>query len=132
MLTICGIPGTGHDSSTVNNNVAEWYKKKDYLDCWKIVPATVEKPCWQLLNNYVEQLWQPLLNNYESNWWKTVPVFFKTIKLEILEQLCLVQLLLNNHLLLKNRTRQCLTILPATVEQLCQHLLNNCNCVTEC
>ena len=64
MWIICGIPGTGHDSSTVNNNIAEWYhhRKKERLSwpldnqmlySWRILKNHAGK-CWTIMSGTVE------------------------------------------------------------------------------
>ena len=98
---MCCIPGTWHDSSTVNITIEEFcqQRKKKNLDhgYWRIVPATIEESCqWQL-------------KNCTSHYWRIVPV--------AVEKSC--QQLLNN------RASDCWTIVPVTVEESCRPLLNN-------
>ena len=51
------IPSTSHDSSTVNTTAKEscQHRKKYYLDCYTIVPVTVEELCQRLLRNPVDK-----------------------------------------------------------------------------
>ena len=87
---MCRIPGTWHDSSTVNITVEEfcqhrkkkkscpWLLNNRASHCWIIMPVTVEQSCQWLLNNRashcwtivpvtVEELYQWLLNNRVSD-----------------------------------------------------------------
>ena len=132
---MCRIPGTWHDSSTVNITVEKfcqhrkkktclWLLKNRATDCWTIMSVTVAELC-----NWLEESCQPLLCNRASNCWR--------IMLATAEQ-SFQQLL---HITLK-----CWTIVPVTVEKLCLQLWKNCasdcwrlyasdcwkNCVSNC
>ena len=126
------VPGTWHNSSTVNITVEEFCqhrkKKKSWplllnnlaSDCWIIVPATIKESCQPLLGNRashgwaivlvtVEQSCQWLLNNRASHCWRIMPV--------TVDQSC--------PWLLNNRASDCRTCLPAIVEHSYQWLLKN-------
>ena len=107
-------------TSLLKNSASIEKRKNLARDCWRIVPATVEKSCQWLLNNRASDCWrimpvtveescQPLLINRASDCWTIVPV---TVK-----QSC--------QWLLKNHASHCWIIVLATVEQSCQWLLNN-------
>ena len=121
---MCRIPGTWHDSSTVNITVEEfrqhrkkkkscpWLLNNRASDCSRIVPATVQESCqwlWTIVPVTVEELCQWLLKNRASHYWIIMPV--------TVEQSC--------QWLLKNPGRYCWGIVPVTVKQSCQWLLNN-------
>ena len=67
------------------------------LNCWRIMPVTLEESC------------QPLLNNRASDCWRIIPV--------TVEESC--------QPLLHNCTSDWWTIVAVTVEESCQRLLNN-------
>ena len=93
----CHIPGTWHNSSTVDIAVEE-SKNNLACDCWRIMPVTIEQTC------------QWLMKNHASHYWRIMPV--------TIEQSC--QWMLNN------RASDYWTIVPATVDISCQWLLNSC------
>ena len=115
MGIMCRIRGTWYDPINVNTTVKEYgqhRKNKNYLDCWRIVPVTVDQSCKWLLSSLpvnIEQSCQWLLNNRVGDCWQILST--------IVKQLC--QQLLNN------RTSDCWTIKPATFEGTWQQLLKN-------
>ena len=95
---MCRIPGTWHDSSTVNITVEEFCQNKKRKNlvrhCWRIVPATVEQSWQWLLKNYFSDCWR---KNRASHCWAIVPV--------TVGELC--------QRLLMNCVNGCWTVMPA-------------------
>ena len=119
---MCWIPGTWHNSSTMNITIEEFCQhRKKKKSCQPLLKnsASIEKRkncashCWIIVPVTVEQLCQWLSKNRASHCWIIVPV---TVK-----QSC--QWLLNNH------ASNCWITKPVTVEQSCQWLNN---CATDC
>ena len=111
---MCRIPGTWHDSSTVNITVEEFYQHRKEKRSWPWLLENRVSDCWITVLGTAEEPCHRLLNNRASDYWRIAPV--------TVEESC--QRLLNN------RARDCWTIVPVTVEQSCQPLLNNC--ASEC
>ena len=109
------ILGTWYNSLTLNTTIdksCQAKKKKDHIDCWKVVPMTLEQLCQQLLKNCV------------SDCWIIVPGTPGQSCPGLLQQSC---------------ARCYCSIMLAIVEESCQRLVKNCandsrtiNCVREC